>query len=212
MRKTWISVMLILFLVAIVTGCGQTSPYGTPVPIKQLKWGMNEKETMTRLGITEKEITATSNGFMLKERIELYNRPAEVNFLFSEHFLLGITAIFKPADVAFVEQEITKQRGPGEPQYNAKNELIQLSWNDGLLQDNKKWLAVVEKIYRDNGMKATENPMEDGVNVTGKPITSWVLILDKNSPRYGVVSFYGQVAAMLNYPERFFPTGKVEKE
>lgn len=206
----YVLAMMISLLVFLVSACGQTAAsYGIPVPIKHLKWGMDKEETLNALGVTEKEITETTNGFMLKEGQELYNRPAEVYFSFSsvsdQRLLLGITAKFKPEDVAYIEQEITIQRGDGSYQYNAKNEPIQISWSDMELQDNKKWLAVVEKIYNDLGMKTTENPMEDGVNVTFKPITSCALVLDKGSPRYGMVDFNGQAAAMLNYPGRYAP-------
>ncbi|QHT61354.1 hypothetical protein GXP70_16250 [Paenibacillus lycopersici] len=207
---------LILFslLVFLVAGCSQTSSYGTPAPIKNLKWGMNVTETLDVLGIGEKDLTETSSlgttrTFTSNEKIKIYGRPAEVSFTFSylspEPILFGITAKFKPEDVAYVEKEITKQRGQEGSilQYNVKSEPMQISWKDVSLQDNKKWLAAVEKVYNNMGVKTTEEPMENGVNVMGKTITSCVLELDKNSPRYGTVVFDGSVAAMLNYPERY---------
>ncbi|QHW33813.1 hypothetical protein GZH47_25455 [Paenibacillus rhizovicinus] len=207
--------ILISFLVFLVAGCSQSSSYGTPAPIKNLKWGMNVKETLDVLGIAEKGLTETSSLgttriFKANEKIKIHDRPAEVSFTFDyyspEPILFRITAKFKPEDVAYIEKELNKQRGQGSIlQYNGKNEPMQISWKDASLQTNKEWLAAVEKVYTAMGMKITENLMENGVNVMDKPITSCVLESDTNSPRYGTVSFDGSVAAMLNYPERFVP-------
>ncbi|GLX66104.1 hypothetical protein [Paenibacillus glycanilyticus] len=213
MRKYGVTLMLITLLAFLLSACSHQPSYGTPPPINKLKWGMNVKEAFHVLGIAEKDTTQTTLGttrtFIAKEQIKINNRLAEVSFTFDDYFaepvLIGITALFNPEDVEYVEKEITKQRGQGEYQYTATSEALRATWNDDKLETNERWKAAVEEIYRNNGVKITDDPLKDGVSVDYKPITSCNLTLDKSSPLYGRVSYSGEVAAMLNYPEKFAP-------
>ncbi|WP_336785022.1 hypothetical protein [Paenibacillus sp. MMO-177] len=213
MRKLFLIVMLISSVVLLVVGCsqGQSSPYGTPVPIKNLKWGMNEEEVMNALTISEKDITKVNTGLAhndqinFNNQIKLFDHSAEVSLTFSYHILIGITAQFKAENVADVEKAITKERGTGIYKYNGRNEKAEVTWADDILENNKTWKAVVEEIYKNLGIKVSDDPMKDGISVGQMPITSWNLTIDKNSPRYGNMLINGDAAAMLNYPEKYTP-------
>ncbi len=211
MRKYSLCLMLIWILVFLLTSCSQTSIHGTPAPIKNLNWGMNEEEVMNALKISEKDITKINTGLAHNDQInlnyptKLYGRTAEVSFTFSYHILIGITAQFKPEDVAYVENAIAKERGTGIYKYNGKNEKNDVTWQDDLLENNKTWKAAVEDIYKNLGIQVSDDPMKDGISVGQKPITWCRLTIDNNSPLYGNLYFNGDVASMLNYPEKYAP-------
>ncbi|MGO4110041.1 hypothetical protein [Paenibacillus sp. YAF4_2] len=172
---------------------------------------MNEEEVKEALHISEVNITPSMTNFIFNKQLVLYNRTAEVTFYFSEyHTLFLIQAKFKPEDIAYVQQAITKKRGQGEYSYNEKSDPVTdtVNWNDDLLETNTKWLTEVEELYHKFGVKTPDSPMEDGVMISDRPITSWRLTLDKNSPFYGTLSFNGQFAAMLYEPDRYEPTTK----
>lgn len=213
MRKCGLCFMLMAVLVLIFTGCSRHSSYGTPPPIKKFKWGMNVTEAFHVLGISEKDVTKTTLGttstFIGKGKIMISGRPAEYSltfdYYFSEPVLIGITAKFKPEDIEDVEQNLTKQRGQGEYRYTAISKPLSVTWKDDTLEHNEQWKAKVEEIYRNNGVEVTDESLGKGINVGNKPITSCQLTLDKTSPLFGTILFNGQVAAMLNYPDRYTP-------
>jgi hypothetical protein len=213
MRKLFLIVLLISSVLLLVVGCsqGHASPYGTPVPIKNLKWGMNEEEVMNALKISEKDITKVNTGLAhndqinFNNQIKLFDHPAQVSLTFSYHILNGITAQFKPEDLADIEKAITKERGTGIYKYNGKNEKTEVTWADDILENNKTWKSAVEEIYKTLGITVSDEPMSGGISVGQKPITSWRLTIDKSSPLYGNMLFNGDVASMLNYPEKYTP-------
>ncbi|MGO4109725.1 hypothetical protein [Paenibacillus sp. YAF4_2] len=213
MKKIFLIVMLLSTTLLLIVGCSKekTSPYGTPVPIKGLKWGMNEEEVMNALKLSDKDITNVDTGHAHNDQInfnnpiKLFDHPAEASMTFSYNILIGITAQFAPEDVPDLEKAITKERGTGIYKYNGKNEKADVTWADDILENNKTWKAAVKEIYKKLGVKVSDNLMEDGVSVGQMPITSWNLTIDKNSPRYGNMIINGDVAAMLNYPEKYTP-------
>lgn len=216
MRKYGMRCILMTLLACILAGCSHHPTYGTPPPINKLKWGMNVKETFHVLGIADKDVTQITLGttitYLAKEKMKINDRFADVSFTFDTYFpepvLIGITAKFQPEDVEHAEKELNKQRGNGDYQYTAASEPSNVSWKDDTLDTNKAWKTKVEAIYRNNGIAVTDNLLENGAGVGGKPVTSCILTLDRQSSLYGTVHYNGQVAAMLNYPERFASISK----
>ena len=210
-RKYILILLTISLLGLLIVGCSKTTTYGTPIPIKKLTWGMNEEEVENALHISEVDITKWEKIFIFHKQMELYNRTADVAFYFSEyHTLYYIVATFKPEDIAYVQQAVTKKRGEGEYSFDANGDPVTstVNWNDDLLETNKKWLTEVEEVYHKLGAEISNDPMEDGFLIRDRPITSWRLTLNKNSPLYSTLTFDGSFVSMLNYPERYEPTTK----
>ncbi|CAM3238877.1 hypothetical protein PALU110988_10650 [Paenibacillus lupini] len=210
--RKYILILLTLSLLGLlIVGCSKTTAYGTPIPIKKLTWGMNEEEVKEALHISELDITKWEKIFIFHKQMELYNRTADVAFYFSEyHTLYYIVATFKQEDIAYVQKAVTKKRGEGEYSFDANGDPVMatVNWNDDLLETNKKWLTEVEEVYHKLGAKISNDPMEGGFLIRDRPITSWRLTLNKNSPLYSTLTFDGSFVSMLNYPERYVPITK----
>ncbi len=208
MNRYCLVLVISLIFSFLLIGCSDNSTqeiYGTPPPLPKVKWGMNEAEAMDALGLSDNDVKKTPSGFTVLNNGEVLGKPAILFLNFSEqyHTLVEIIAKLNPEDVEYVEEAINKERGEGKYSYNDKMEPIRAVWDDELLENNKERLSKVKDIYEKNGIKTSDDLLENGPIIGASPLTKWEMTLDQNSPLYGTIRFTGQFAAILNYPEKY---------
>ncbi|MBM7563878.1 hypothetical protein [Paenibacillus sacheonensis] len=201
MKKFVLVLMMTLLASCLLIGCGKESNYGTPLPMQELKWGMRASEVRTALHLAD-AVVPDSTGAMTVQDAVVYGQTTDLKLRFDETYgaLIEVAALIPQGAVEEVEKRIQHDRGEGKPAYNDKMELQSVSWEDEALEEHPAWLSRVIAFYDRNGIATSEDPMEDGAYLNGSPLTRWTLIVDKNDPSCGLISFTGQIAAILAFP------------
>lgn len=196
----------------MVSGCKQKQFYGWSPPINGLHWGMTEKEVIKAMGLKAKDFTRTEEGIFAlvdtKKEYNIYGTKTTISLSFYNDCLTTITAKVKDDDIDTVDKRLTKELGEGNYKYSqnqdsSNRDILSVHRCDTFVKDDPDLYDRIKKVYLDAEFDLIKAiiPLEDSLGEL--PLTTCEFSLDETSPRYGLLTIDGRIAAMLNYPKMF---------
>jgi len=208
MKRTLLFILCGLLLSISVSGCKQKQDvYRIITPVDGLHWGMNGKDVVSVLNLTDDDKAIDKNGlvsFITRKKYNLYGASVNLHIGIYDDMLTSIIAKISEEDLDTVEEELTDELGKGQYTYsvNADSSVKDVSsivWQDMLLKDKPEYFNRIKKVYSKSGLDTSERFSK---NLGNRSLITYELILDKKSAKYALLTIEGALATFLNYPDK----------